>query len=325
MLGLWMLWVALAAVRHGHLDPAGGHYLLMPAVLLLGVLLGRRGGGGITVVASAGALGTILLVLDPIYANAQAACGVQMVALAGLLLVQDADEERVSRSRTVVAVVTGALGLLLAAGAQAASVLALVVAAAVALAVTAAPARPVVARPVVLVVGLASIGTALLAVLVLAALPTWPEALSSPESLSGARHDLWRDAGELWRRHPIAGGGPGSFLEASGTARSAPHLYAAHSSILQVASELGTVGALLLAGLLAAGALAAHRAGSSRGLIGVTAWCALAVHSMIDHLYEFPAVVLLAGAVIGSAGVAGRGRAPAEGRGVPAPSPHDPL
>lgn len=51
--------------------------------------------------------------------------------------------------------------------------------------------------------------------------------------------------------------------------------------------------------VLVAGALLAGSGGRALGLIGTTAWCALAIHSMIDHLYEFPIVCLLAGLVIG--------------------------
>ena len=44
------------------------------------------------------------------------------------------------------------------------------------------------------------------------------------------------------------------------------------------------------------------------------AWSALAVHSMIDHLYEFPIVVVLAGAVIGWAGARTLPSAPTSSR-----------
>ena len=54
--------------------------------------------------------------------------------------------------------------------------------------------------------------------------------------------------------------------------------------------------------MLVLGVLLAARADRTRALIGVAAWSALAVHSMIDHLYEFPVVVVLAGIVIGWAG-----------------------
>ncbi|MCT1908733.1 hypothetical protein [Brachybacterium paraconglomeratum] len=76
-------------------------------------------------------------------------------------------------------------------------------------------------------------------------------------------------------------------------------LYAAHSSILQVASELGVIGLMLFLAVMVAGTFLAAQEGHGSAVIGVAAWSALAVHSMIDHLYEFPSVVVLAGIVIG--------------------------
>ncbi|WP_157773303.1 O-antigen ligase family protein [Brachybacterium vulturis] len=193
----------------------------------------------------------------------------------------------------------GVVGVVLAARAQAATLLVVPV---VILIVFALRSGGFSSRRRVLGVGMGSVGAAILAVASLAILPTWPQWLSRPRSLSGARHRLWGDALTLWREHPVIGGGPGSFLEHSETARSAPHLYAAHSSVLQVAAELGGVGVVLFLAVLVAGAFVASQGDRARGLIGVAAWCALAVHSMIDHLYEFPIVCLLAGLVIGWAG-----------------------
>lgn len=114
----------------------------------------------------------------------------------------------------------------------------------------------------------------------------------------------------MWREHPLTGAGPGSFHEYSETSRAAAHLYAAHSSILQVGSELGLVGAVLLLAVLVAGGVVAGQGTRAQAQIGVSAWSALAVHSMIDHLYEFPIVCLLAGAVIGWSGSQAAVRSP---------------
>ena len=75
-----------------------------------------------------------------------------------------------------------------------------------------------------------------------------------------------------------------------------------HSSVLQVGSELGAVGVVLFAGLLVVGMVLAARSGGAAGLIGVTAWTCLAVHSSVDHLYEFWPVTLVSGLVVGLAG-----------------------
>ncbi|MDN5686073.1 MAG: O-antigen ligase family protein [Brachybacterium sp.] len=302
----WAIWVAFVTIWSDRSVLEGLAYAKVPVVLVLGMVFGRlsgRPGGPVLLVAVASALALVLLVVDPFYTNAQAAAGVQLVALAGLVLQtswQRAPGLRaVTAAQTVFTGAAGVLGVLLAASAQAASVLVVLVVVAVA---SASAPRLVLPRTVIISIGLAAVGAVMSVVLVLGRMPRWPAVLSGNESLSWARHDLWRDALELLQLHPVTGGGPGSFFEHSGTARSAPHLYAAHSSILQVAAELGIVGVLLFVAVLVAGALVASQGDRARGLIGVTAWCALAVHSMIDHLYECPLVVLLAGVVIGWAG-----------------------
>ncbi|WP_394216123.1 O-antigen ligase family protein [Brachybacterium vulturis] len=247
-------------------------------------------------------LALLVLLGRPFYTNAEAAAGVQLVALSGLLLAGSPSGPRagpMTAVRTVLAAATGALGVLLAARSQAASVLVVLMVVVVVLALRRGTAP---ARHAILAAGLGVIGAAMVVVVVLGGLPVWPRWLRAHGSLSGARHRLWGDALALWGEHPVLGGGPGSFLEFSATARSEPHLYAAHSSILQVGAEFGAVGALLFVGVLVTGTLTASRGEGARGVIGVAAWCALAVHSMIDHLYEFPLVCLLAGLVIGWAG-----------------------
>ena len=82
------------------------------------------------------------------------------------------------------------------------------------------------------------------------------------------------------------------------------HLYTAHSSLLQTGSELGAVGALLLVLLLVTTTVVAARRGGAGALIGVAAWTALGVHSMMDHLLEQAVLVLVAGIVVGWAGAA---------------------
>lgn len=130
-------------------------------------------------------------------------------------------------------------------------------------------------------------------------LSTWPEWLNDGGSLSWVRHTLWSDALSLWGQHPIVGAGPGAFTESSELASSTAHLAMAHSSVLQVGSELGLIGVLLFAGILGAGLAVASSGSRPAALIGVAAWTALAVHSLIDHLYEFPVVTIAAGVVIG--------------------------
>lgn len=320
LLGAWLLWALLATALTGRTIGDGVEYAALPVVLGAGLVLGRlcaRWAGGFVLSAATTALALTVLV-TPFYANAQAAVGVQLVALSGLLLStalagrpvasRGGKRKRSTTAAVVLPVLTGVLGVLLAARAEAASILVVAVAALVALAL--ALAVPVGVSRVVGVasigIGLVGVAGALVVVIVLARLPVWPQWLEEDDSLSWARQLLWRDALELWGEHPVVGAGPGSFVEHSEVARSEPHLYAVHSSVLQVGAELGAVGAVLFLAVLVAGASVAAQGDRARALIGVGAWCALAVHSMIDHLYEFPVVVVLAGVVIGWAGASAR-------------------
>lgn len=284
---------------------AGIGYGSATLALGIGAVVGRQGArpavGPFLTAASAAAV-VASVVVFPFYSNAEAATGMQLAALSGLLLTGVIHGPGAARARTgitLLAAAAGVLGVLLAARAQAASVLVVLVVPLIALALCRGiePSRRALRG-----VGQGGIAAAVLAVLALGRSSSWPQWMRHPGSLSGARHRLWSDALDLWRERPVLGSGPGSFLQHSETARSAPHLYAAHSSILQVASELGAIGVLLFLAVLVAGIFVASQGDPARGLIGVSAWCALAIHSMIDHLYEFPVVCLLAGLVIGWAG-----------------------
>lgn len=304
-LGGLLLWTALAGWRGDRpLEDTiaqGTPMLFLGAGTIAGRLSSRRELTAFTV-AGAAALVVAVAVVFPFYSNAEAAVGVQLVALASLLLVGTAEVPGGARAenRTVlIAAVVGTGGVLLAARSQAASILVILI---VVIIVVSLRSWITLSRRIFLRLGVGSVFAAALTVLFLGATPIWPWWLEQSESLSWARQLLWVDALSLWRGHPIFGAGPGSFFEYSETARSEDHLYAAHSSILQVGAERGSVGVLLLLGILVSGAYVAAQGERARALIGVAAWCALAVHSMIDHLYEFPLVTLLAGMVIGWAG-----------------------
>lgn len=280
-------------------------YLTAPLMLLLGVVIGRwqatRVVGWLAPVLAL-MLGLAVLLVIRFYANAQAALGIQLVALAGLVALGHAADARSSpraANLAILAVSVGLLGVLLAARSQAASLL---VAPLGVLTAVAAFRRTGPPQRFVGTVGFLSVGLTAIAVISLGSLSRWPEAMNAGESLSSTRHSLWSDALSLWRENPIVGGGPGSFFAYSEAAQSAPHLYAAHSSILQVGSELGIVGAVMFLGMLMACTAVAAQGPRPQALIGVAAWSALGVHSMIDHLYEFPVVTLLAGVVLGWAG-----------------------
>lgn len=304
-----LLWTMLVGWHGDRALSATLSYAVAPLGLLAGAAASRWAvsrGAGVIAAGSAAALLLAAVVAVPFYSNAEAAAGVQLIALAGLVLMGttgSAPGTRAGTGTVLLAAVIGALGLLLAARSQAASLLAVLI---VVIAVLALRGRLDSSRRTVRGIGLGSVAGAVLVILFLAAAPFWPWWLEENESLSWARQSLWRDALALWRENPIVGGGPGSFHEFSEISRSEEHLYAVHSSILQVAAELGGVGVLLFLAVLISGTFVAAQGGRAQRAIGVAAWCALAVHSMIDHLYEFPLVCLLAGVVIGWTGIPAR-------------------
>lgn len=212
LLGAWLLWALLATALTGRTIGDGVEYAALPVVLGAGLVLGRlcaRWAGGFVLSAATTALALTVLV-TPFYANAQAAVGVQLVALSGLLLStalagrpvasRGGKRKRSTTAAVVLPVLTGVLGVLLAARAEAASILVVAVAALVALAL--ALAVPVGVSRVVGVasigIGLVGVAGALVVVIVLARLPVWPQWLEEDDSLSWARQLLWRDALELW-------------------------------------------------------------------------------------------------------------------------------
>jgi O-antigen ligase len=105
----------------------------------------------------------------------------------------------------------------------------------------------------------------------------------------------------LWADHPIIGAGPGAFQEFTPLGRDTDTA-SAHSSVLQVGAETGWVGVALFALLALAGLLWAGRGVPAYAVVASAAWTALLVHSFVDHLLDFPAIVLTAGVVIGWAG-----------------------
>ena len=126
---------------------------------------------------------------------------------------------------------------------------------------------------------------------------------------AGNRYDYWRIAWNAWRDAPVRGVGAGNYDRPYFAQRTtAEDIRQPHSIELQLLSELGLVGALLLASLLAGLALGAARlALAARGSAGartvlvaslgmVTAWL---VHTSVDWIHLLPGVtgVALVGAV----------------------------
>lgn len=303
----WLVWVASMPLWTGRSASLTSPYVVAPLMLGTGVVGGRLMAtlprrwrvAELVLVAS-----LIFLLTSSLYPNAAGALGVQLVALSGLLLhsgLSGRGHEPVHLFAVVLAILV--VGVLLAARSDAASflVVPMTVLMALSLGYRSGPPRGLTAVVSTALLALAATGVGWLATM-----SSWPEHLGVTRSLSRVRHQLWSDALALWREHPVTGGGPGAFVAASPLAASDTDLASAHSSMLQVGSELGLVGCLLFAILLLAGLAVASRGARAPALIGMASWTALGVHSMIDHLYEFPVVTLSAGLVLGWAGSAPR-------------------
>jgi hypothetical protein len=143
---------------------------------------------------------------------------------------------------------------------------------------------------------------------------------------SSGRAGAARAALALIAEHPLvgAGVGPARFVWDTPDGNALVALYA-HNEYLQVLVDLGAIGALLLAALVAAigvsvrrGHAYPHRPGVRAGAIAGLA--AFAAHSGFDFLWHIAVLPLLAGLLIGLAG----GGVPDDGRsGEPPHQPHE--
>jgi tetratricopeptide (TPR) repeat protein len=127
----------------------------------------------------------------------------------------------------------------------------------------------------------------------------------------GHRYDYWRIAWHVWREHPVLGVGAGNYARSYYQQRATTEdIEQPHSIELQALSELGLVGALLLAGFLAGiawGAVcmrpAARRSALTRSLMvgAVGAFVAWLVQASVDWMHLLPgltAVAIAAAAVL---------------------------
>lgn len=281
-------------------------YVLAPAVLVAGYVLGRAWLprlarreaelvlGFLVATLVVGAIVSRGPAIGPLgYANANAAAAVQAAGLAALLAVR--------WNSRLLAPVLGLASLATtianrSLGGMATGVIVLV-----------ALAAALAGRPrgrvgwLAWVGGFVIMGTGV-GVVALAGAPQWPTAALA--ALDRARQMMWSDAWEMWRGDPLLGRGPGWFAQLSRLGSDADTA-TAHSSLLQVGAETGLVGVALLSAIIVAGFVVATRTRGPSAAVAIACWTALWTHSLSDHLIDFPAVVVLAGAVLGWA-VAGR-------------------
>ncbi|HSN43454.1 MAG TPA: O-antigen ligase family protein [Propionibacteriaceae bacterium] len=334
----WLVWVVTSAALNGRPAPFGSTFVVAPLVVVLGVAIGRLAGtvhradhntdqlpsppgqnplswlraggrwlrtGGRWLDAVVLLFVVLLLPGTPLriapgpaplgYENANTAAATQIMMLCGLLLLTG-DLSRRRRALLLAAACVAA-----GAGVARGSVAGIVVLVPAALAVAVAVVRPYRRVWWAIVLGLVSLAGAVAALLRLATSEPWPDVAVS--SLSDVRRVLWDRALTLWATDPLIGAGPGSFVDVNPYAPDTD-LLPVHSSLLQVLSELGLVGAALLALLVLAGYVIGATKAPALAVLTTAAWTALWIHSLVDHLFTFPALGLLAGIVIGFSGSA---------------------
>lgn len=298
-LAAWTAWaIAAGTSSEGSLTDTGT-YLLAPLSAGGGVLLGRWLNAKkseetaplllvlmslLLAIAARGGIGGGLLG----YPNATAALALQLTALAALVMVG-----RSGRARWCAGLgVAGGSVLVLLTLSRAGAVL-LVPLLLVSLLAT---LRGVRTRIWPVILGVAGSATVAVTVLWLAGRVSWPAAATS--AFDSTRRQLWADALQLWTFNPVMGSGPGSFRAFSALAED-PDTQRVHMSLLQVGAELGIVGVALFGLLVAVGFALATRGAPSASLVAVAAISVLLIHSFVDHVLEFPGVMLAAGAVVG--------------------------
>lgn len=315
LVAVWLVWVVVSAVLNDRPVVLASTYVVAPLVVVAGVAVGRLAAGSLRegraagwgwaevalVVAVAALLPGVRWSMAPgppplAYANSNTAAATQVMVLCGLALLGPG-LDRIGRAFFGVVAAAAAL-----AAVHHGSIAGLVVAVPVVVLLVAMLVRP--ARRVwwAVTLGVGSLGAAVVALLALSTRESWPAVVT--RVLSSVRQDLWDAALGLWLDHPLVGAGPGAFQEVNPFGAD-PDLAAAHSSLLQVGSEMGLVGVVLVGLLVLAGYAVATGGSAAAGVLAAAAWTALWIHSLIDHLFDYPGLALLAGLVVGWAG-AGR-------------------
>jgi len=307
----WVGWAGIRSALAGQALSPLSPYVFAPVSLAAGVAVGtllapharRR-------VVALSLLGATLYLLVAVlasggpakaptgYANANAALAVQLTGLSGMALLSAPRGRRWPLVLpAIVSVGVAWANASVAALALGGPLLALV------LAMGWKPAQRHTAKVVAIGVSAAAITGSATAVAALATQPSWPPSVL--RLLDEARHTMWADAVRLWREHAAFGAGPGAFERLS-TLGPDPDTASAHSAVLQVGAETGWVGVALLLAIVLTGVWWAARGRPAAAVVGVATWTALVVHSMTDHLVDFPVVVLAAGIVIGWSGASAR-------------------
>jgi O-antigen ligase len=292
----FLSWIGISAVRNDEdlllaLIHEGAPYLC----LVLGFLTGRLILSAMPLVAisvATAGFATVVAVGSLGYRNAMAAFAVQALAMA---LIAHGETPAFSSQRRWTGIAAWACGVaILVLGSVAGLITGLLVAAARFVVVPARPRQRAlysVAAGAVL-----AVASAVQLTFALSQSSSWLES-----ALSQRRLDLWSDALELIRSEPLFGHGPGMFAVLSPTALSDPDTRPAHSVLLEVGAELGVVGVVMLMMIVAWGYWRLGITATQGVLVGLAAWTAIWLHSLVDYVYNFSSVLLMAGLVLGVA------------------------
>lgn len=299
LLAAWLAWAVITATINHRPQPLMTPYFTSPLTLLAGVALGRRlarRGADLRVAfALLAASAYVLLTVTVLgrggplgYANANAALGVQLAALAALLAL---DARGLNRILLLAAAACSAV-VVWPTHSEAATAVLVPLLVAIVVAFTIQVRR----RWWSVTAGAVGVAAAAATVTALTILSAWPGWLTA--ALSDTRHALWRDALKLWAKHPLIGAGPGAFQKFSPLAKD-PEYAMAHMSLLQIGAETGLIGVLLFAALVALGFAMAARGRPAATLVMSAALAALLIHSFADHILEFWPIMLVVGLALG--------------------------
>ena len=309
VVGMWCVWVLASTVLAGRPVALVLPYFVPALSAVAGVAVGRWlatyerhwwVAAGILAAALIFIIGWLVSggpgKLPTRYPNANAAVGVQLIALSSLAWLAQRRSRAADTPRHLwlaPAALVASLGVILVNASTAGTAVAVVVLIAC---LTAVASKGGPWRWMTSLTGSLGLAGAVYAQITLARQSRWPEV--ALVALHRVRKQLWSEALGLWARNPVTGGGAGSFRETNALSRDSD-LAMAHSSTLQAGSEFGFVGLAIFGAFLLAGLALASRRDRASTLIATSAWVGLGVHSTMDHLYEFVAVTALAAAVLG--------------------------